>query len=381
MDPVIGVLQSLEGGLLQVTMEPIKVSESKIKSLEAQHSRADQRSETTVTKESSSMIFGQQQESKSVVDLRSKREAERLHREIERLKMQHKCRTTVAVASWNRDITKADLTARRIAASLIGALRPDNKHEEFQIEYKRKQKDISRLLKGLPLGNATILSVDEATVYCILPKTLEIKVTKRERFSSGTTVTLSTEEIYEAESLESTAPSNIQTIAASPNFLLGNAIDETGKVNPHSYVTMGLQGIDMHIGVWGSTRMGKTTLILSLVGQAISKGINPILMVPSKGYEYDLLMQLYPNVRVFTCGRADVASLAYNLWNPPEEVRFTKWVDRVVEVWTLWMPNEKVISMHVDDVVYKIYEICEWNLEKNKKGRPILLKDVVKAVK
>ncbi|MHA2142562.1 MAG: hypothetical protein ACXADD_13770, partial [Candidatus Thorarchaeota archaeon] len=37
--------------------------------------------------------------------------------------------------------------------------------------------------------------------------------------------------------------------------------------------------------------------------------------------------------------------------------------------------------MHVDDVVYKIYEICEWNLEKNKKGRPILLKDVVKAVK
>jgi hypothetical protein len=289
--------------------------------------------------------------------------------------------TTVAVASWNRDITKADLTARRIAASLIGALRPDNKHEEFQIEYKRKQKDISRLLKGLPLGNATILSVDEATVYCILPKTLEIKVTKRERFSSGTTVTLSTEEIYEAESLESTAPSNIQTIAASPNFLLGNAIDETGKVNPHSYVTMGLQGIDMHIGVWGSTRMGKTTLILSLVGQAISKGINPILMVPSKGYEYDLLMQLYPNVRVFTCGRADVASLAYNLWNPPEEVRFTKWVDRVVEVWTLWMPNEKVISMHVDDVVYKIYEICEWNLEKNKKGRPILLKDVVKAVK
>jgi hypothetical protein len=103
-------------------------------------------------------------------------------------------------------------------------------------------------------------------------------------------------------------------------------------------------------------------------------------MVPSKGFDYDVLMGFYPDVRVFTCGRADVANLVYNPWNPPEGVRLTKWVDRVVEVWTLWMPNDKVISMHVDDVVYKIYELCSWDLEKNKHGRPILLKDVVKAV-
>ncbi|MFW9804572.1 MAG: ATP-binding protein, partial [Candidatus Thorarchaeota archaeon] len=157
-------------------------------------------------------------------------------------------------------------------------------------------------------------------------------------------------------------------------------IDETGKVNSHSYVTMGVQGINMHVGVWGSTRMGKTTLIMSLVGQFISKGINPILMVPSKGFEYDMLMHLFPDIRVFTCGRADVSNLVYNPWNPPDGVRLTKWVDRVVEVWTLWMPNERVISMHVDDVVYKVYEICNWDLEENKKGRPILLEDVVAAV-
>jgi hypothetical protein len=375
LEPLAGVLQSLENGLYQVFFEPSSQSNSQIKSLEAQHRRASEQSETTQSRETTSLLLGTHQESRTVVDLKAKRKADLLERQVERLSGQFQIKTTVTALSWSNDIAEADINSRRIASILVGALRPDRKQHELTLEYKRKQKDIISIMKGMPKGASTILPPNEATVYCLLPRVLEIKVTKRERFSTGSP------SIVEDAFLSKATATNIQVIEDSPDFILGNAIDERGIVNPHAYVKMSPDGLDMHIGVWGSTRMGKTTLILSLVGQAISKGINPILMVPSKGYEYDLLMQLYPNVRVFTCGRADVASLAYNLWNPPEGVRFTKWVDRVVEVWTLWMPNEKVISMHVDDVVYKIYEICEWNLEQNKKGRPILLKDVVKAVK
>ncbi|MFW9804923.1 MAG: hypothetical protein ACFFFC_19865, partial [Candidatus Thorarchaeota archaeon] len=374
LEPLAGVIQSLENGLYQVFFEPSSQSNSQIRSLEAQHRRASEQSETTQSRETSSLLLGTHQESRTVVDLKAKRKADLLERQVERLSGQFQIKTTVTTLSWSNDIAEADINARRIASILVGALRPDRKQQELTHEYKRKQKDIISIMEGLPKGNSTILTPDEATVYCLLPRTLEVKVTKRERFSTGSS------SIVEDDSLGEATATNTQVIESSPDFILGHAIDERGIVNPHGYVKMSPDGLDMHLGVWGSTRMGKTTLIVSLVGQAISKGINPIIMVPSKGFDYDLLMGLYPEVRVFTCGRADVANLVYNPWNPPEGVRLTKWVDRVVEVWTLWMPNDKVISMHVDDVVHKIYEICGWDLENNKWGRPILLKDVVKAV-
>jgi hypothetical protein len=373
LEPLAGVIQSLENGLYQVFFEPSNQSNSQIRSLEAQHRRASEQTETTQSRETTSLLLGTHQESRTVVDLKAKRKADLIERQVERLSGQFQIKTTVTALSWGNDIAEADVNSRRIASILIGALRPDRKQQELTLEYKRKQKDIVSLMQGLPKGASTILTPDEATVYCLLPRALEIKATKRERFSVGSSNTV--DDNLQRESIEPT-----QGVESSSDFIIGNAIDERGIVNPHAYVKMSPDGLDMHIGVWGSTRMGKTTLILSLVGQAISKGINPIVMVPSKGFDYDMLMDLYPKVRVFTCGRADVANLVYNPWNPPEDVRLTKWVDRVVEVWTLWMPNDKVISMHVDDVVHKIYEICGWDLENNKRGRPILLKDVVKAV-
>ncbi|MFW9888738.1 MAG: hypothetical protein ACFFER_11170 [Candidatus Thorarchaeota archaeon] len=374
LEPLAGVLQSLENGLYQVFFEPSSQSNSQIRSLEAQHRRASEQSETTQSRETTSLFLGTHQESRTVVDLKAKRKADLLERQVERLSGQFQIKTTVTALSWSNDIAKADINARRIASILVGALRPDRKQQELTLEYKRKQKDVISIMEGLPKGSSTILTPDEATIYCLLPRALEVKVTKRERFSTGSS------SIVEDAILGGATAANGQVIERSPDFILGNAIDERGIVNPHAYVKMSPDGLDMHLGVWGSTRMGKTTLIVSLVGQAISKGINPIVMVPSKGFDYDMLMDLYPEVRVFTCGRADVANLVYNPWNPPEGVRLTKWVDRVVEVWTLWMPNDKIISMHVDDVVHKIYEICGWDLENNKWGRPILLKDVVKAV-
>ncbi|MFX1262641.1 MAG: hypothetical protein ACFFAZ_11175 [Promethearchaeota archaeon] len=372
LEPLAGVLQSLENGLYQVFFEPSSQANSQIRSLEAQHRRASEQSETTQSRETTSLLLGTHQESRTVVDLKAKRKADLLERQVERLSGQFQIKTTVTALSWSNDIAEADINARRITSILVGALRPDRKQEELTLEYKRKQKDVISIMEGLPKGNSTILTPDEATVYCLLPRALEVKVTKRERFSTGSSSIV--------EDIPETTATNFQAIESSSDFILGNAIDERGIVNPHAFVKMSPDGLDMHIGVWGSTRMGKTTLLVSLVGQAISKGINPIVMVPSKGFDYDVLMELYPEVRVFTCGRADVANLVYNPWNPPEGVRLTKWVDRVVEVWTLWMPNDKVISMHVDDVVHKIYEICGWDLENNKWGRPILLKDVVKAV-
>jgi hypothetical protein len=120
---------------------------------------------------------------------------------------------------------------------------------------------------------------------------------------------------------------------------------------------------------------------MSLIGQAITLGVNPLVLVPSKGYEWRMLLDIFPDLRVFTPGRSDVSPLVINIWDPPSRVRISKWIDRVVEVLTLWLPNNDVVSMHLQDVIYLVYKNCGWNLKTNTKGRPILLEDLVDAVR
>ncbi len=108
--------------------------------------------------------------------------------------------------------------------------------------------------------------------------------------------------------------------------------------------------------------------------------MNPVILIPSKAYEWRVLIELFPDLRIFTAGDSDIALLALNFWDPPPNVRLSKWVDRVVQVLTLWLPNDSVISMHVEDWVYTIYRICGWDIETGKKGRPIMFEDIVEGV-
>ena len=94
-----------------------------------------------------------------------------------------------------------------------------------------------------------------------------------------------------------------------------------------------------------------------------------------------MLLDVFPDLRVFTPGRSDVAPFVINFWDPPPGVQFSKWIDRVMEVLILWLPNEGVISLHLQDVIYSVYRNCGWDLGANTKGKPILLEDLVDAVR
>jgi hypothetical protein len=136
LEAMIGVLQSLENGVYQVFVRPEKMSKSKLRSLEGQYKRERERTETTISKESTGWFSGTQQESKTIVSLESKNRADKLERKFERMSSQHLFKATTAVLSWGKDITRANIDARRLAGSLVGVLRPDNKQEEFTIEHK-----------------------------------------------------------------------------------------------------------------------------------------------------------------------------------------------------------------------------------------------------
>lgn len=383
LEAMAGVLQNLENGMFQVIIEPFEMSKSQLRSLENDYRREVERSETTISKESSGWI-GSHQESKTIVNSRAKRKVGILERQIKRLSNPNLHKVILTVLSWGREIEQVDQDTQRIVSALVGGLRPDNDDDEFRVQYTRKRKDIVRLLKGLPVGRSSILTSDEVAGYLIPPRRdITIRVTKREKFSSGTRSSHedSHPQAEEVGKITSVVPSNVSWILRTPEIHLGNPIDESGMVLPTKYVTFGTNQIKMHLGVFGNTQSGKTTSVISIIGQAITLGINPVVLVPSKSYEWWVLMLMFPQIRIFTCGRSDIANLVINIWNPPKNVQISKWVDRVVEVWTLWFPNDQVISMHIEDVIYTVYKNCGWDLRANTKGRPILWGDVVDAAR
>ncbi len=384
LEAMTGVLQSLENGVFQVFVEPKTMSRSATRSLESDYRRTVESSETTTSRDKSDWIHGTKQESKTTINPEAKMKAAKLGRQLQRLSNSQLCKTTVTCLSWGLDIARADMDVRRIAVALVGAMRPDNEQEEFRVQYNSKRKRISNLLRGTPDGDSSILTASEATNYFLLPKTdVGIPVTKREKFSSGTRDSQPESIVKEKESerVTSLVKSNLRWKKRDPSLFFGNPIDESGKIIPNAFVRTEINHLDMHLGVFGNTRSGKSTTVMNLIGQSISLGVNPVVLVPSKGYEWRKLMHVFPDVRIFTCGRNDLANLAFNIWNPPAGVRITKWIDRIVQVLTLWMPNDEVIAMHIEDVIYTVYSNCDWNLETNKKGRAILLPDLVDAVR
>jgi len=382
LEAMTGVLQSMENGVYQVFIEPMTVNKSKLKSLERQYKQAIERSETTISREKSGFL-GSHQESKMVVNYDAKKKAELLERQIRRWSDTDLFKTTVTVVVWNKDITKTDFEVRRLLSPLMGGVRSDNTQESLRFELKTKRKHIERLLAALPYGNSSILTADEVTVYTIISKKdADVRVTKREKFSSGTKEPVSTQEPKEEDPtrITSLVPSKVKWLKRIQSIFFGNPIDESGKILPKSFVTCIIDLFKMHYAVLGHTQSGKSTTIRSIFGQAVTLGVNPIMFNPTKSHETRLFIHLFEDTRIFTCGRSDLVSLLFNIWNPPKNVPLSKWVDRVVQAWTLWLPNDPVISMHFEKVVYTMYKKCGWDTANNSKGRPILITDLIEAL-
>ncbi|MFW9848837.1 MAG: hypothetical protein ACFFF4_06835 [Candidatus Thorarchaeota archaeon] len=383
IDPVASILQQMNNSIIQFFVEPSEIKDSNLRSLDSQYRRAVESSETTRTKDKHSWIYGEHSESTTIVDPKAKRKAELLQRKIERMAGRNLCNTTVSTVSWGADIGDADLNARRLASAIIGAVQPDSEQEDFDVKYVRKQKDVRRLLAGEPVGKESVLTPAESTVYFVLPKVdIGIRVTTRESFSSGTKESIKKFNPQEKrEKFECRVPTKVKWVPRHVRIFYGNPLNENGEPIEKSYITSDIQYFDSHFFVVGNTRKGKTYSAISVVGQAIALGVNPVVLLPSKAYEWRLLLDIFPDLRVFTAGDSDTAILSINIWDPPPGVPLTKWVDRIVQILTLWLPNDRVLSMHVEDVVYTLYSNCGWDLKTGKKGRAILLEDLVDAVR
>ena len=376
------VLSYMNHGVLQVTIEPKAVTSSTVKSLEANYRREIEASETTISREKKGLFSGPRQESQVIVDPRAKRNAEILKRKIERYSNPILCDTTVTVLSWDKNIEDADQKARRLANTLVGSLRPDSAENEFTVRYKTKQGDASKIMRGQHTGDKSTLTPEEAACYFALPTTdFGIKTARRGKFSSGgNDETKILKQDGKPPGFESCVPTKVKLSPRRRMLQFGHPVDANGRPQENLVVYTTPHELDCHLGVFGNTRSGKTTSTVSLIAQSITSGLKPVILVPSKSSDWRILLDIFPDIRVFTCGRNNISPLVFNFWNPPDGTPLSKWVDRVIQFLTLWLPNDRILSMHVEDLVFTVYNSCGWDIAANRKGRPILLQDLVDAV-
>ncbi|TFH03806.1 MAG: hypothetical protein E4H14_16030, partial [Candidatus Thorarchaeota archaeon] len=259
LESIVGVLRELENGIFQIFVEPAHLGKSNLKKLEEQYKSEVMRSETVISKERSGLLQGNQQESRTSVNMEAKKKAEILDRRIKRLSESNLYKTTVIAVTWGPNITKVDMDARRMAISLIGVLRPDSDKEPFRVEYTTKRNDIERLMMGFPVGKSTILTAGEVTNYIKLTRRdIGLSISKREKFSSGMKETSeSTEsETTQGQKITSLVHTNAEWIKRASVIYLGHPLDMGGKVLFKSYVTCRLDFLKMHLGVVGHTQSG-----------------------------------------------------------------------------------------------------------------------------
>ncbi len=398
LDAVGEVIQGLDDVLFQVFVTPESSSGRKVRSLEHAYEMAVSRSQQVVS--SPSLFSHDSQQSTTRVSARSSREAERLNRQIKRMSSRYLGKVVVSATHWHQDKRVAEQQAKRVMSILLSSITPADREEDMRIMVKKSKKDFERALAGLPFGNHTILTPDEAVTFFGLPRCdLGIRVSRREEFAVSSvdipaTVTpaeeppKSTTMVEYAQSHQvlrhhnsPSTPQESGTIWRLPVkelILLGYAI-RNGAPQRHQPYGLTRKLLESHIGVYGNTGSGKTTTCVNIAAQAYRNGVIPVIITPGNVSDWRVLKDVFPEFRIFTAGNPDVAPLRYNMWDVPPNVPVGKYIDRMADVYAATLPNDGVLSMHFDDIFNTMYTACGWTRMGNVRGRPILLVDLYEA--
>ncbi|MHA1768494.1 MAG: helicase HerA domain-containing protein [Candidatus Thorarchaeota archaeon] len=274
--------------------------------------------------------------------------------------------------AWSQTIEDATTQVQSMSSVLTGSLRTESTESDFSIQLTSKKRIVERLLQGQPAGPSTILTSDEVVSYLGIPQVdLGLRVSRKADFSSNVQETSTNRPVRtENESVvldEHRFRIKLGDLQADP----GSAIN-TLELSPDE--------LRQHLAVLGVTGTGKTTTIINIISQSINLGIHTTIICPEKSYEYRPLLNVSPDTRYFAFGRNNLPPLLFNIWKPPKNVSLRKWINRVVQVWTLYLSTDPVLSLHIEHVIHAMYERCGWDIRTNTHGRAILLQDFLDAI-
>jgi hypothetical protein len=368
-------LHTVSDGIIQVHAKPAGSARFSALLKEREVRKLTEKAQKTVAIGSSGLFSKDKQESVVQIDVSAGTKAHRASRELQRLRAEIACDVTVNVCCWAGGSREGEKRARYLMSSLLGALVPADVEADFKTTVRHDRQSFDRVVNGRPVGRGSRLLTTEAATYFVLPRCdAGIKISRREAFSTAS------ESIPEKKSAVETVSTIEWNMRSIPAAILGTPLNRRGDPIGGKLVWIGRDDMDSHLAIYGLPRQGKTTSAFSIVAQLLRSGLVPLIIVPAKSFDWRKFKHLFPTTRIFTAGDSQTSPLRINIWRPPSGVPLAKWLHRLVDVFSAWLPNDDVISMHFDDVLHTMYRNCGWSIRDNIQGRPILLVDFYDAV-
>ncbi len=351
-----------------------------------QYEEKKRKSETTVQ-----MRSGRgSQETTPVIDVGTSAETSRLRRDMDRYRAEHACEVTVGIASWHPMGQIAERNVRHMAEVFKGAIVPADPEQDLRVRVTTKQEVFRQFTRGLPAGNPTHLALAEATILPVLPRReIGPSTVRREDFSTAIR-----EDMADTTEIIAQAQPAYPGRTASPNglfvfdwrfqlarrILLGFVLKANGTIDPTNPSGFGLQVLEGSLLITGNQRTGKTSTAICMTAQASRAGVRTLILVPRRARDWEILMCVNPDLKIFTPGNPSGVLFRLNIFRPPKNVALAEWLPTLVAIFTSYLPSDRVMSLHFDDIFHTLYRNCGWNIGENTQGPPILLSDFWNAV-
>lgn len=159
-------------------------------------------------------------------------------------------------------------------------------------------------------------------------------------------------------------------IAEIPECFLNSEGIELGEVidgGEHVYLPM--EQLARHMTIAGMSGSGKTTLLFKILIECNSKSI-PFLVIEPTKTEYRELIDVIPNLRVFTPGRTNVSPIMFNPFLPPENITLEQYLPSLISAFQLAFSMTTPLDVIFAEAVRNCYASYGWRNDstRNSKG-------------
>ncbi len=362
------VLQKLPNGVIQISATPQTTNRRKLKNLEDKYKAEIARSQCVVSTPRSTLFSGEVQESTTQVNPEAQRKAASLAVQIERLSTNHLCEVRVAAICWDTEKTIAEESSKRLMTTLRGNLAPADKNRSLTLETKSNISEVTQVLRGEPVGQTTLLSINEAAIFFVIPTCdLGIPVADHATFTSNP-ATLNPPDVSKPQIAESTKPS----------LSLGKILDESGREIGEFKIF--IEDLASHSGIYGDIGSGKSTTQICITHELRKNGINTLEVLSSKNEDYLRTIRADKNIRVITLGDETISTARFSLTNMIDGVHVNQIINGIKTLFVAAKPTDGIIKEYLEKVIELTFKRLGWARETNTRGIPIVLQDFIETL-
>jgi hypothetical protein len=391
-DPVTVVAEAmltLENGVFQTFALP--VSPGIIRSFRRvmtgrSYKSKMQKAQHTISAKKGGLFSGGSEASSTVVDVETATKADSLYQKYQRYRVEHACNVEIVAVCWGLGEEQSEKEARHILEVAKSAIVPSDAAKDLKVRIHKGKDLLQRVMSGFPIGETTLHTLEETAILFTLPRCdIGVVFSKRGTFSTATKpipTVIPPEPILEVLDPAERKLVYSEWIAPKQNaIILGNPIGAGGSPIAGQFVWFHPQKFESHVLVLGNIRSGKTTTAFSIVAQTIRCGIKVLILVPRRPSDWIPLIYLFPDdLWILKVGGNAGNRFGINMFRPPNGVTVANWIRALGDVLSSWMPNDRVMRIHLDDVLHATYRNCGWDSKTDTRGRPILLSDLWDAI-